>query len=667
MEVTIPRGPLDIVRRLLLHHRSFPLRLHSVCAAQCTDAACKLLWCCQTFTGAKVGMDWLLVVESARRAVAMRDKKRGETHYVRPGMICVRVQGRRISDIKPNIADAARWVNGFFGRTSGPLVLKFEVELDGTPRMAKVGAPRGPSAAKAKGRRGSILGFGDGDSALHAAAVANGQQVYDVTCGGKGMAVTLGSIGVQLLVAQKRGAPSSTTLQYERILDASTIESDQYRGEVSATTLVITMRDGEKTTLHSPAAQEICLEILIKLEQIDSAKKKEMASSSYGRSEHSSEEDSSDDSSSEDDRFRRVDSDSDSDSDDTDDSEGDDDARGAESGRRAPKSALKTSPRALTSPKALSRTLSFDKTVSYDDGSFDGPQRAPVLEPEPEPEPQSLDGQRQLAEAESIAALRAALATEQKKAQRAETARKEMFEELQKREDSVAILEQLEQENGRLRERLDAAEREADASKNKKERSAEWENRIAGLRERLSIPDSVDEDDLLEAAVDELERRLTAALEEKHRAEIALESGNATVAEKVAAAEKAVAAAEEKAASAAAAAAAAVEKAAAAEQIASTEKEVPAKRAAAPEKVAGNQQGGGSQSQQKERLAEAVPPAAKAGRTTRKSQQGQALTLEDLQQLIAEAKQIGEGGRRPATAQPPWPTIHSFPCTAVRN
>ena len=64
------------------------------------------------FTGAKVGMNWLLVVESAKRAIPIPDQKSGETHYIRPGMVCVKVQGRRISDIKPNIGDAAKWVNG---------------------------------------------------------------------------------------------------------------------------------------------------------------------------------------------------------------------------------------------------------------------------------------------------------------------------------------------------------------------------------------------------------------------------------------------------------------------------------------------------------------------------------------------------------------------------
>ena len=37
------------------------------------------------------------------------------------GMVCTRAQGRRISDIKPDVNDAAKWVNGFFARTSGPL------------------------------------------------------------------------------------------------------------------------------------------------------------------------------------------------------------------------------------------------------------------------------------------------------------------------------------------------------------------------------------------------------------------------------------------------------------------------------------------------------------------------------------------------------------------
>jgi hypothetical protein len=66
----------------------------------------------QTFTGLKVGVNWLLVVESAKRAIPIQDQKSGETHYVRPGMVCVKVQGRRVSEIKPNIADAAKWVNG---------------------------------------------------------------------------------------------------------------------------------------------------------------------------------------------------------------------------------------------------------------------------------------------------------------------------------------------------------------------------------------------------------------------------------------------------------------------------------------------------------------------------------------------------------------------------
>jgi hypothetical protein len=57
----------------------------------------------QTFKGAKVGMDWLLVVEGAKRPFALKESKRSargaaaqQVYYVRPGMVCVRVQGRRV-------------------------------------------------------------------------------------------------------------------------------------------------------------------------------------------------------------------------------------------------------------------------------------------------------------------------------------------------------------------------------------------------------------------------------------------------------------------------------------------------------------------------------------------------------------------------------------------
>eukprot|EP01046_Picozoa_sp_COSAG06_P052821 COSAG06_NODE_8970_length_2022_cov_1.430057_1_plen_633_part_01 len=530
----------------------------------------------------------------------------------------------QISEIKPDVAEAAKWVNGFFSRTSGPLALKFEVELDGSPRITKLGSrTSAAAAAKAKGRRGSILGHGGSDSALHAAASANGQQVYDVKCGGKAMSLTLGSIGVQLLVAQKRGAPSSTTLQYEQIMSA-TAQGGDHEDDGVATTLVIAMKDGEKTTYISAVAQEICLEVLIKLEQIDSAKKREMTNSrlrtmaerSSSEEDDSDDESSSEDESSDDDRFKRADDSSDDDSVDTDSSNDDDDVDDDDG---AVGTGLKASPPLQSALKSKSkssskkagglgaRSLSFEETVSYDDGSFDGrqtPTTSPAgkerrtktakqeepqhsakskQEPEPEPEPEpetepemepaaaqghnssastgdgSRSGEiellRQLADAvkqkdsaEAAAeSVRQALILEQKKGKRSETARQEMFQELQKREDSVAAQQELAVENARLREQLlvaeeagaaavaaaaaaaeSAAEAATESEAAKHTRGEEWESKAAALRARLSIPLIVgDADDVWEAAVDELERRLEAALASKEQTELELASARA--------------------------------------------------------------------------------------------------------------------------------------------
>ncbi len=496
-----------------------------------------------------------------------------------------------------------------------------------------------------------------GDSALHAAASANGQQVYEVKCGGKSMSVTIGSIGVQLLVAQKRGAPSSTTLQYERMLDVSALESeDDY--VYKATAVQITMKDGEKTTMVTPVAQEICLEVLIKLDQIDLAKKKEMTSGSLralselSSDESSSEEESSEEESSsdDDDRFKPVDSEGSDDSDDGDDDDDDDDDDDGDGGtgtglKATPRlqSALKKNSSASKKSKGLpGRKLAFEKTVSYDDGSFDGPQHQ---EPEPEPEPQPEQVAKQkpgTADAETVAALRASLAAEQKKVRRAESARQEMFKELQKREDSVAMQKELAQENERLQQQLEAAKKAAATAREegatKAERRPGWEERMASLRERLSIPATVEDDDVLDTAVDELERRLASALEAKQSAESAAKSANAAAAEKVAEAERVAAEA----------------KSAAAKKVADAEKMAAAEKAAAAKKVASGKRDAAAEKKMRpsqSRPAEAVPPATAAAEATGMSAQPR--TLDELQALIAQAKQVGTDGRLPQHCHTP--------------
>ena len=123
----------------------------------------------------------------------------------------------------------------------------------------------------------------------------------------------------------------------------------------------------------------------------------------------------------------------------------------------------------------------------------------------------------------------------------------ELLEELSEVEKKASALRtslaveyrRMADENARLKQRLEASEagREEDhaaKSKNKKDRlKSAQKQRLAGLRKRLSIPATVDDDDVLEAAVGELERRLAAALEAKESAESALRSAaeNAKAAE----------------------------------------------------------------------------------------------------------------------------------------
>lgn len=118
----------------------------------------------------------------------------------------------------------------------------------------------------------------------------------------------------------------------------------------------------------------------------------------------------------------------------------------------------------------------------------------------------------------------------------------ELLEQLSQTEERAGVLRKslaaefrrIAEENELLRQRLDAAEKEVSAarregkSKTSKKKNKKVKDRRAGLRERLSIPAAVGDDDVLDAAVDELERRLAAALEAKERAESALKSADAT-------------------------------------------------------------------------------------------------------------------------------------------
>lgn len=116
------------------------------------------------------------------------------------------------------------------------------------------------------------------------------------------------------------------------------------------------------------------------------------------------------------------------------------------------------------------------------------------------------------------------------------------------RKSLAAEFRRITEENERLRLRLDAAEKDACSSaagadgevksKKSKKKNKKKRDRRAALRERLSIPATVGEEDLLDAAVDELERRLTAALEAKERAESALQCADAANANEPEAAER---------------------------------------------------------------------------------------------------------------------------------
>ena len=131
----------------------------------------------------------------------------------------------------------------------------------------------------------------------------------------------------------------------------------------------------------------------------------------------------------------------------------------------------------------------------------------------------------------------------------------ELLEELSEAEEKAAALRsslaveyrRMADENVRLQQRLEAAEagreenRAAKSKSKKNKHKNKQKQRLAGLRKRLSIPATVGDDDLMDAAVDELERRLAAALEAKESAESALRSAaeEANAAEEAGAAQRA--------------------------------------------------------------------------------------------------------------------------------
>lgn len=83
----------------------------------------------------------------------------------------------------------------------------------------------------------------------------------------------------------------------------------------------------------------------------------------------------------------------------------------------------------------------------------------------------------------------------------------------------------------------DSKKSEKRRKQKQKKRAVERERKLAGLRERLAIPVTVEDDNLLEVAVDELERRLAEALGAKERADCTLEGANLPTKEIVAAVE----------------------------------------------------------------------------------------------------------------------------------
>ena len=247
LEVVIARGPLEIV---FGPH-------HDVSASDVQQ-----------------GLDACLVVVSASAAIPCQPIRGAASsgHWVRPGMVCLRAQDRPIRDIKPDMEDAARWLNTFFTRTTASLTLEFATERDGTPRLI---VPKRAVVSSSPRRRGSIFGGkgGGGADAFMASAAGSAASMFSVRVAGKPVQLILGTVGVQLMTIQKKGAPLTTTDPYGQIVETFTDEVN--------TGHVVTwkLKDGSKTSCSASKidCDNICLEVMIKMQEMSTARRRERA------------------------------------------------------------------------------------------------------------------------------------------------------------------------------------------------------------------------------------------------------------------------------------------------------------------------------------------------------------------------------------------------------
>eukprot|EP01047_Picozoa_sp_COSAG01_P024006 COSAG01_NODE_1468_length_10210_cov_44.350806_5_plen_705_part_00 len=261
-----------------------------------------------------------------------------------------------------------RWLNGYFTRATTELTLEFATEKDGTPRMLRQkSAQTNAPAPGPRGRRGSLFGGANSAHALMASQAGMGNTMFMVQVGGKSVQLAVGTIGVQLVTLQKRGSPMTATLVYGNILEVKPDEAGP--------ALTIFMKDGTCTVCLADSASmrdEICLEVLIMMEEMRSAHQREQTKKISEAFEDSSNEEASDETSSD---------------------EGEDDDSSAGVGLRVDGASSQSggsSPLART--KRSQVAVSFDDVVQVSTDDDQQPARAMRahrrvdLEPEPEPD-----------------------------------------------------------------------------------------------------------------------------------------------------------------------------------------------------------------------------------------------------------------------------------------
>jgi hypothetical protein len=217
------------------------------------------------------------------------------------------------------------------------------------------------------GRAGSLFGGANSAHALMASQAGMGNTMFMVQVGGKSVQLAVGTIGVQLVTLQKRGSPITATLVYGNILEVKPDEAGP--------ALTIFMKGGTCTVCLADSVSmrdEICLEVLIMMEEMRSAHHREQTKKISEAFEDSSNEEASDETSSD---------------------EGEDDDSSAGVGLRfdgASSQSGGSSPLART--KRSKVAVSFDDVVQVSTDDDQQPARAVRahrrvdLEPEPEPD-----------------------------------------------------------------------------------------------------------------------------------------------------------------------------------------------------------------------------------------------------------------------------------------